>query len=284
VLWLRAAVASHVGRLDDARAAIAEADSLGVSDNLHGLRRRALLGFVALCEGAYGEALAALEPLPDALETLGIREPGIVLYQGDLIEALTRAGRAADAQARIDALEPLARRLDRPRALVWVHRGRGVLAAQEGDFARAERELELALAQSRRRPLAFEEARTLLALGAVLRRARRRAAARATLDAARSAFAALGSDLWCLKAEEELARIGGRARRTPGMTSTEERVAELAAQGLTNREIAARLFVSRYTVNGHTRAIYGKLGVRRRSDAVAAAVRAGLLETGSGND
>src|SRR5205085_11953999 len=114
------------------------------------LRRRALVGFIALCEHDYPAALAALDPLPAALESLGIREPGIVLYGGDLIEALVASGRLADAEARVERLERLGRRLDRPRALVWAARGRGLAAAARGDLEAAGRELTSALAQTDR--------------------------------------------------------------------------------------------------------------------------------------
>ena len=114
--------------------------------------------------------------------------------------------------------------------------------------------------------MTFDLARTLLTLGSVQRRARKRAAAREVLVRALSTFEELGAVLWADKARAELARIAGRAPAGWGLTPTEYRVAELVASGLTNREAAARLFLTQKTVEFHLRNVYRKLGVRSRTE------------------
>ncbi len=112
----------------------------------------------------------------------------------------------------------------------------------------------------------FQHARTLLALGATERRAKRRADARATLEAALAVFERLGSPLWAGKARAELGRIGGRAPSRGDLTESERRVAVLVAEGKTNREVATALFLGERTVASHLTHIYAKLGVRSRTE------------------
>jgi DNA-binding NarL/FixJ family response regulator len=112
----------------------------------------------------------------------------------------------------------------------------------------------------------FDRARTLLALGTALRRRRKRAAGRASLEEATAAFDAIGSTGWAERAREELTRVSGRRRSAANeLTESERRAAELAARGLSNKEIAAALFVTVHTVELHLSRSYAKLGVRSRA-------------------
>jgi DNA-binding NarL/FixJ family response regulator len=97
----------------------------------------------------------------------------------------------------------------------------------------------------------------------VRRQAQQRRAAREALDQALAIFEELGARLWAEKARTELRRISGRAPASDELTETERRVAELAASGRTNREIAAELYMGVSTVEGHLSRVYRKLGVRR---------------------
>src|SRR6266508_5017453 len=135
-----------------------------------------------------------------------------------------------------------------------------------GDLERAFAAFDDALAAHERSVHPFEHARTLLALGATQRRAKRRAAARATLEQALGIFQRLGAPLWAEKARAELARIGGRAPAPLALTTTEERVAEMVAAGSTNREVADALFLSVHTVEANLKRIYRKLGIRSRTE------------------
>jgi DNA-binding CsgD family transcriptional regulator len=112
----------------------------------------------------------------------------------------------------------------------------------------------------------FERARTLHANGVCLRRAKQKKAAREQLGKARDMFDQLGARCWAEKSSAELSRIGGRAPVGGSLTPSEERVAALAAEGLTTRQIAGRLFVSTKTVEGHLSHVYLKLGVRSRAE------------------
>ncbi len=110
---------------------------------------------------------------------------------------------------------------------------------------------------------------SFLALGAVLRRARRKREARDRLDAALAAFAELGAAAIEARARDERERLSGRRTET-GLTPTESRVAELVAQGLSNKQVAAELVVSVKAVEAHLTRIYAKLGVRSRAELARA--------------
>jgi DNA-binding NarL/FixJ family response regulator len=120
------------------------------------------------------------------------------------------------------------------------------------------------MAQHQRLPMPFEQARTQLLVGQLQRRQRQRHAATATLRAAQHTFQQLGATLWAERAGAELTRgVSGR-RRAEGLTPSEQRVAELAVSGLTNRDIAATLFISPKTVEVNLSRIYRKLNIRSR--------------------
>ena len=118
--------------------------------------------------------------------------------------------------------------------------------------------------------LPLDAARTLLSLGRAQRRARKWGAARQTLERATSAFEELGSTGWAETTRGELARAGARRPGQVGsLTPTERRVAELAAEGLANKEIAAALVVTINTVEFHLSNTYAKLGIRSRGQLAA---------------
>ncbi len=122
------------------------------------------------------------------------------------------------------------------------------------------------MAQHERLPMPFERARTQFLLGQLQRRQRRRDAAAATLREAFETFERIGTPLWADRVKAELARgISGR-RRAEGLTPSEERVAALAGSGMTNRDIAAALFISPKTVEVNLSRIYRKLNIRSRTE------------------
>ena len=106
----------------------------------------------------------------------------------------------------------------------------------------------------------------MLCLGSVHRQAKQKGASRDALEQALAIFEELGARLWAEKARAELRRISGRRRGSDELTETEERVASLAAEGRSNKEIAAELFMSVHTVGAHLSRSYRKLGVRSRSE------------------
>ena len=115
-------------------------------------------------------------------------------------------------------------------------------------------------------PVPYERARTRLAHGRLLRRARRRTEAKAAFEAALAEFQGLGARLWAERARAELERVGIRRAQRDVLTEGERRVAELAAGGMTNREVAAALYVSPKTVEANLARAYAKLGVRSRAE------------------
>ncbi len=111
----------------------------------------------------------------------------------------------------------------------------------------------------------FGRARALLGLGIVLRRARQKRGAREAIEAALAGFEQLGAATWVEKARSELGQIGGRTRQE-GLSAAERRVAVLVAEGRTNREVAAALFLTERTIASHLTHIYAKLGIRSRTE------------------
>ena len=165
----------------------------------------------------------------------------------------------------LDVWEADAARLGREWVLAHVTRCRGLVAAAQGNVDRAAVLLQQAVAQHEEVGDPFGRARALLALGIVRRRARQKRGARDAIGAALRGFEQLGAATWAEKARDELGSIGGRTREE-GLTAAERRVAELVADGRTNREVAAALFLGERTVASHLTHIYAKLGVRSRTE------------------
>jgi DNA-binding NarL/FixJ family response regulator len=139
------------------------------------------------------------------------------------------------------------------------------LAAARGELEAASARLEDAAARHEVIGDPFNRGRALLALGAVQRRQRQKRLARNALESALATFERIGAGVFAARARDELARIGGW-RRIEGLTTSELRVAELVAEGRTNREIAAALFLGERTVASHLTHVYAKLGLRSRTE------------------
>jgi DNA-binding CsgD family transcriptional regulator len=279
---LRAAVAAYAGREDDARRDAEQALVVGErcdSPGLVAVWPTTTLGFLDVSLGNYDSALRTLEPL---LRTFDDASEGTEIFVApflpDAVEAMIALGRLDAAEPLIDALEHNGRRLDRAWMLAAAMRGRAMLRAGRGDVAEALATAELAMAEHQRLPMPFERARTQLLLGQLQRRHRRRDAASTTLQEALQTFQRLGTARWAERAKAELARGRGGGRRSETLTATEERVAELAASGMTNRDVAAALFVSPKTVEVNLSRIYRKLNIRSRSELYQA-LRARKSET-----
>jgi DNA-binding NarL/FixJ family response regulator len=116
-----------------------------------------------------------------------------------------------------------------------------------------------------RLPMPFERARTQLLLGALQRRQRLKQAAAQTFAEALHEFERLGVPLWAQRARDELDRTKVGPSRSSILTPTEQRIAELATDGMTNRDVAAALFISLKTVEANLTQIYRKLGIRSRA-------------------
>lgn len=112
---------------------------------------------------------------------------------------------------------------------------------------------------------------------------KRRREARATLEEALGIFERIGAALWAERARAELKRISGRAATPGALTPAEERVAALVSEGKTNKEVAAALFLSDRTVEGHLARIFGKLGIRHRAELAGALQTRGIVFSNTGD-
>uniref|UniRef100_UPI003562F519 helix-turn-helix transcriptional regulator n=1 Tax=Paraconexibacter sp. TaxID=2949640 RepID=UPI003562F519 len=199
-------------------------------------------------------------------------EAAIARYLANLAEALWRTGDSAGARERAEVLERQGARPGHSWAAGCAARLRGLLAADDAVDAWFAAALEHHGPNDR----PFEAARTRLLHGERLRRARRPADARRPLRAALATFERMGALTWAERARAELRAAGGPAPArdaAPGsdpLTPQELQVALLAAQGQTNREIGAGLFLSPKTVEHHLSRTFRKLGIRRRSELAGA--------------
>ena len=155
-------------------------------------------------------------------------------------------------------------RLARGWSLVQAGRCRALLLAAGGDREGAAGAADSALEIGESVEHRLEVARTMLVAGQVQRRLRRKAAARNLVGHAAEIFEECGARIWARRAREELAHAGAHRAGTD-LTTSEWRVASLVATGLTNREVAGRLFMSPKTVEAHLASTYRKLGIRSRA-------------------
>jgi DNA-binding CsgD family transcriptional regulator len=235
-------------------------------DALFANMHRAALAFLELSRGDHGAAVRRLEPLGEHFREAQV-DPGAphAACMPDLVEALTAVGRLADAEELLEAWDAAGELFDSARARATSARCRALIAAARGEPEAALPDAELSVEQLRALPLRFDLARSLIVLGNLNRRTRRKAAARAALEEALEGLEAMGARLWAERARAELARIGGRAR-AGGLTPTEQRVADLVAEGRSNKEVADLLFVSVRTVEANLTRVYAKLGIRSRTE------------------
>jgi DNA-binding NarL/FixJ family response regulator len=231
------------------------------------------LGFGELSAGDPAAAHAVLEPLTEMLPSLGLADPIGLVFLPDEIEALVALGELGRAQPLIELLRRLGEAHNRPWAIAAAARGRGILATAQGDLDEATAALREALAAHDRVEMPFERARTLLALGRALRRRKQWSAARETLRQALSLFAQSGAPLWAQAARSELGRAGERTTDPGELTATERRIAELAASGLSNQEVAERAFLTVKGVEANLTRAYRKLGIRSRGGLAGALSR-----------
>jgi DNA-binding NarL/FixJ family response regulator len=264
--WPAAVIAAHRGDLGRAQALAERGLGAGALPLVAEAGFRWVLGIVELSRADARGALEHLERAEDVHEALGIFEPALQWYVPDLLDALLAAGEVERAEEMLAPFARRARELDRPWAVAVAARTEALLKAQRGDADGASTSFRDALAAHERVRDPFQHARTLLALGATQRRAKQRRAARETLEEALAIFTRLPAPLWAEKARSELARIGGRTASRGELTESERRIAGLVAEGLTNREVAAALFLTEHTVETALSRVYRKLGVRSRTE------------------
>jgi DNA-binding CsgD family transcriptional regulator len=270
-LGARAVLRASRGTVDDARddATRAEATATQVGLVLPVLLAAEALGLLALAHGDAAAADAAMAEHAERAVQAGVVELGAQRILRLEVEALVRLRRLDAARDLMRTFERRPARSDHSSASVAGRRNLGLLLAAAGEFAAAEDELGEAVRVAEKLGMPFEYARTLLIAGEIHRRARHRRLAQERVTAARAIFDELGSALWSARCGDELARVSGKPRpavgpAVDGLTATEQRVADLAAEGLTTREIAGALFTGVRTVEAHLHHVYRKLGVRSR--------------------
>jgi len=264
-LYPTALVSAHRGELDRAHVLAELMVRHAERHTARLMQPLATLGTVEFWRRDAGEAAARFAEAEGIVDAADSGDPGLTWWRAEQIEALLELGRIGDAVVRLEAWEADARRLGRSWVLAHAMRCRGLVASARGDVKNAVLLLEDALTRHEAVGDPFGRGRTLLALGIVRQRAKQKRAAREALDAAAAAFDALGAAGWAARSREELGRIGGRTR-SDGLTPSERRVADLVAQGRTNAEVAAALFLSERTVKSHLTHVYAKLEVRSRTE------------------
>ncbi|WP_204010611.1 helix-turn-helix transcriptional regulator [Virgisporangium aurantiacum] len=243
-------------------------------------RARYAVGIAAIQAGRYRDAVDALEWIDETTRDVGLVEPNWLPVAGHLAESYVHLKRPDRAIAVIERLEYHGTRLGRRTALAAASRCRGLLAADDA----VDDAFKAALAACDDLDAPLERAQTLLCFGQRLRRARRRRDARHHLADALARFETAGAAGWAELCRREIRATGRQAEqrddRARELTPQQWQVALNAAQGLTNREIAVRVYLSPKTVDYHLGHIYRKLGLRSRQELIRRLSR----EPTTGND
>ncbi|MEX1009365.1 MAG: AAA family ATPase [Acidimicrobiia bacterium] len=269
--YAAALLAAHLGRTDDARTYVDQGVGVGTATGhaLGAALNLGVLGFLELSLGRPDHADAIFQPLVERARSNGFDEPGTAWWVADVIETAILLGDHDRATALTEWVDARARAIDRPTGLAVAGRSRALLAATRGHVDEALGACDVAMTEHDRVRIPFPRGRTLLVKGQIARRARKWGVAREALAEALTVFEQLGAVLWATRARDELARIGGR-RAAPGdLTESERQIADLVAEGHSNREVAEILFLSPRTVSANLARIYPKLGVTSRTEMAA---------------
>jgi DNA-binding CsgD family transcriptional regulator len=259
----RSTIDAHRGRIERARRTLGDIMGIEGLDLLWRMVCHSAQGSVEFCAGSYEAADRAWTQMHEEASVVGWIDFLDDRSEPDHVEALVALGRLDEARRVLEHLEWRGRTLPRSWIEAGLPRARALILAADGRLAEALAVLEAAPPI---RSLPFEAARLLLVRGMLERRANRKLAARNTLSAALDAFEALGSPPWAQRARGEIARLGLRRRGADELTEGERRIAELAAAGLTNRQVAEAAFVSPKTVEANLARAYKKLGIRSRAE------------------
>jgi len=261
-----------LGRIDRAEAVAARVVELAEADPAIGLDAAPAwlaLGIAATARGRFEDAAAHLRRLDRMKRDAGIREPRLCAHASDLVEALIGLGAVAEAAEVLARFEDEAATSGGQWSAAAAARCRALIRAAQGDLDEALLAAERSRSLLDGLPMPFERARTVFTLGQIHRRRKEKSLARRALSEALATFEDLSTPVWADRARTELARIPLRRAATgvasTGLTPTEERIARLAGEGLTNRQIADRTFMSPKTVEVNLTRVYRKLGVRSRT-------------------
>jgi DNA-binding CsgD family transcriptional regulator len=263
-----ALVDAHEGRIEAAKQAAA-AGVERTDRGGFGALAAAWLLVMALAAASEGDAGRVVEVTGQAwrhLTAVGYREPLRLDPSPERVEALAQLGRVDDALAELAGLETRHRRVAKPWAAAAIARGRARIALARDDPESAVAATAMVASAEPAGWSRFDVARTRLVRGEALRRTRSRRDAADVLQRAEMDFRDLGAAVWADRAAAERARLGLARSATLALTPTESRVARLAGDGLSTRDVAAELGISPRTVETHLASIYGKLGVSSRAE------------------
>jgi DNA-binding CsgD family transcriptional regulator len=267
-LFASALVAEHEGDMQRAAQLSADAQRLaqGLGPSPLADRVSVVRGRIALSLDRPREAIAAFAAVEARLDAAGARHPLVYRFRGDQIEGLVLAGEVTAANEHLSQFEVAVRKTATPWGLAVVARSRALAAAASGRLGDAQAEINIALEHHAGLAMPIEYGRTLLLLGRVRRRQRRKRPAREAFIAARDSFASAGAAGWEGAARRELDRVGFRGSMVDGLTPTEWEVARLAASGMTNRQVADAMVLSPKTTDAALTRVYTKLGIHSRAE------------------
>ncbi|MDQ6713877.1 MAG: AAA family ATPase [Candidatus Dormibacteraeota bacterium] len=262
----------EMGRVDEARSWTETARSL--ANPIDGWPGSLWLWHVdaqlALQDRRREAACALFEKIEALADRTGILEPCVVPWMGDAMGAYVVTHRSSDASRIFERLQTSIGRLPCRSPRVVVALAMATQLDAMGDQPGAENAYSEARALSREVPSPPLQARVLLRYGVYLRRRGERVAARKPFAEALELAELVGAEIIVARAAEELAAVGGRHRRRhenpDALTGAEARVASLAYEGMSDREIAQRLNNSVHTVETHLQHVYRKLGIKSRRD------------------
>ncbi len=261
-----AVVLAYEGRLEEATAALISLRDAPMVTNWDRQREHGALGFTALSGGDPVTAAGHLDRWHAVLTGMHLNEPGYSRWHLDYLTSLVATGRLADAVAFLDHLDGLVASSGRRSAAAVALTGRAMVHAASARADEALAAIKQALAWYDTSPLRFDRARTLLIAGQIHRRVKAKRMAHDVLTEACREFTAFGAAAWARQATAELARVNLRPAGPATLTETERRVAELAAAGRTNREVAQQLFLAVKTVEANLARVYRKLGIASRAE------------------
>jgi DNA-binding NarL/FixJ family response regulator len=266
-MFTLAMIEAAQGKCDAARARAEQALVLTDGRGWSSGGPRGALGFLDLSLENYEAAYESLLPAIERYRSLGVP---VIFQTFDAAEALAGLGQVPEGLALLERCDEVPAFMRIPEVMTAAARARGLLAAAAGDLVAAEAALEEAVEAVAGRDSPLELGRSLLALGCVQRRLRKKQTARLSLNQALEIFEELGARVWAERSRRELARIGGRSAPRGELSGTETEIVKLVVAGYSNKQVAQALNLSSKTVEWNLSKIYNKLGVHSRNELAVA--------------
>jgi DNA-binding CsgD family transcriptional regulator len=270
--WTTSQIHTLRGDTEAAQISLRRGDARSLDYSM--MRVPAALAWASAAEtaGDYRGVLQALAPFATGAFGDLVDEPGFWPWADSYANALVMEGRHDEAETFLVPREAAAAERGHRASAARLAAPRGRLLGATGDAAGAQRVFAAALESLAGLPLDYDRARITFAYGQTLRRAGRRRDAEVVLDSARRMFAGLGATTYVARCDRELGAPAGSSdggRLTLMLTAKERLVADQAARGRSNRQIASDLYISDKTVQYHLTRIYAKTGAPSRAALAA---------------